>query len=409
MTQALTFDILREAVNESAALRWRARLQPAGGPGDKVFPPTYEGGEYALESRVVDGRRVPGVLLDSVQSQANRMEMALLEAHRAERIHLPLVEVRFEGELADVGTITSLEAPHRIADAILRDSRLGGERFRDTEEGRVLDSASIANCTALFGLCPTALIFGLWDSTGPLGGLGTKFQRTVVGEIIGVDIETGVRPSSRIDPLGIQLNAGPLYQLEEGGWTLDPAEAVQAKGKAVTVGKEGKPSEANHGNVTPSLRNERKQPHHGGVTMDHALHTVVVSLPALRRLRFPLGGLTSAAQAKTNLEAQTALAALAVCAASLSVSHGCDLRSRCLLVPEPGQAGWELVGADGTVSSFSLTSKQACSLLNDAVRAAVTAGLPWRKEPVVLQPSPGLAELVRRSRALAMQGAAEEG
>jgi len=55
--------------------------QPTGGLGDKVFPPTYEGGKYAMEKRIdpATGEERQCVLLDSVQSQANRMELALLE------------------------------------------------------------------------------------------------------------------------------------------------------------------------------------------------------------------------------------------------------------------------------------------------------------------------------------------
>ena len=34
---------LNHMVAKGAALRRRQRLQPAGGPGDKVFPPTYPG------------------------------------------------------------------------------------------------------------------------------------------------------------------------------------------------------------------------------------------------------------------------------------------------------------------------------------------------------------------------------
>ncbi|MGC8625834.1 MAG: type I-U CRISPR-associated protein Cas7, partial [Phycisphaerae bacterium] len=77
MSEKLTLEILTEAVKNAAALRCITELQPAGGPGDKVFPPTYMGGVYATETRLIDGRRMPCVLLDSVQSQANRMELAL--------------------------------------------------------------------------------------------------------------------------------------------------------------------------------------------------------------------------------------------------------------------------------------------------------------------------------------------
>jgi CRISPR-associated protein Csb1 len=48
----LTLEGVRSALaGSAAAFRLRLRLEPAGGPGDKVFPPTYEGGRYATEER----------------------------------------------------------------------------------------------------------------------------------------------------------------------------------------------------------------------------------------------------------------------------------------------------------------------------------------------------------------------
>src|SRR5207302_3219879 len=84
--------LLQAAGGGTVAIRSITKLEPAGGNGDKVLPPTYEGGAYAFESRRIDGREVDTVLLDSVQSQANRFEDALLEAHRAKRLQLPLFE-----------------------------------------------------------------------------------------------------------------------------------------------------------------------------------------------------------------------------------------------------------------------------------------------------------------------------
>jgi CRISPR-associated protein Csb1 len=387
MSEKLTLERLESVVESGAALRCRRILQPAGGLGDKVFPPTYEGGQYAHEDRIIDGQKVPCVLLDSVQSQANRMELALLEATRSGKINVPLVEVDFAAAgLPEVGTISSLEAPHRIADAILRDSRIGDVQFRESEHGSILNTATVANATELFGICPTALIFGIWDSTGPLGGLGTKFQRTIVSSITAVNAEQGVRPSSRIDPLNIHLNAGPLYKAAGKDWTLE------GKNK---LGKDGKPSEANHGNVTPSLKGN-----HGGVTMDYALQTIVISLPALRRLRFPVDGESE------DIKARTVLAALGLCGSVLSIEQGCDLRSRCLLIPESG--GWEIVQSDGSMTSFTLKASEACELLNSAVEQATSTGLPWMSEPLKLIPNDDLAELVRRSRELKKASGEEE-
>src|SRR5258707_8562975 len=93
---------LQEVVRSGAAARSRVALQPAGGEGTKVFPPTYAGAVYATEKRRLPGHEDPVdcVLLDSVQSQANRMEEALQQAIDSGRLQkasvaLSLVEVDF--------------------------------------------------------------------------------------------------------------------------------------------------------------------------------------------------------------------------------------------------------------------------------------------------------------------------
>jgi CRISPR-associated protein Csb1 len=131
------------------------------------------------------------------------MEEALQAAVEDGRIKLPVIEVDFTGlELIDpIGKVTSLQAPHRIADAILRDSLFEGKPFRVSEIGKQIDSVSNRNATPLFELCPTALVFGVWDSTGPKGGLGAKFARALVSEIVGYNAASGVKTGSRIDPL----------------------------------------------------------------------------------------------------------------------------------------------------------------------------------------------------------------
>ena len=101
--QTLNYDRLRSAVETAAAFRCRRQLQPAGGPGDKIFPPTYAGAVYAIEQRRVQSSEgkwdtVTCVLLDSVQSQANRMEEALQEAVDDKSISMPLIVVDFSKE-----------------------------------------------------------------------------------------------------------------------------------------------------------------------------------------------------------------------------------------------------------------------------------------------------------------------
>ena len=403
MTTELDLQTLRDAVaGTAAAFRCVTDYQPTGGPGDKVFPPTYEGGKYATEKRIdpATGEERQCVLLDSVQSQANRMELVLLEAHHANRVALPLLVTRFDqDELPRKFTVSSLEAPHRVADALFRDSLLDGVIFRDSDTGRVLDKADIRNATGLFGLCPTALVFGLWDSTGPRGGLGAKFQRALVSEIIGYDAVAGVKTSSRIDPARIMLGAGPLYRREPKqedapDWTLDEGPTRLGSGRSPT----GRPSEANHGNVTPDISD-------GGFTISRARQTTTLSLAVLRRLRFPLDGVADS-EHEVDLAARTALAALGLAAGTLARSD-VDLRSRCHLFAE-GTSAWQLLDRPGEKPrEFASDSDAALGLLNDAVQAAKDAGLPWNGV-IELHPSQELVDLVRRSQELASESGAEQ-
>lgn len=388
------------------AFRCVTEYQPAGGPGDKVFPPTYEGGKYATEKRVDSktGEIIECVLLDSVQSQANRAELALLDAMEGPGgPQLPLLRVAFTDVPKPI-SVTSLEAPHRVADAIFRDSLIQEDgqavAFRASKRGQTLDQADIRNATGLFGLCPTGLLFGLWDSTGPRGGLGAKFQRALVSEIVGYGAVPGRKTASRIDPLQIMREAATVYATEGGGWTLSESDARKEKSKPVKVGKDGKPSEINHGNVTPSIAD-------GGFTLTHALQTTIISLPTLRRLRFPLTDKAPEQQQAANIAARTTLAAIGLAAATLAREQGADLRSRCQLFPT-GPFVWELLDRPGAEPTrFSLSGDEACALLKSAIQGAKQAGLPW-EGTIELRPSDDLIELVRRSQHLAAQTTGDE-
>jgi len=65
-----------------------------------------------FEYRRVDGHSVLCVLIDSVQSQANRLEEALKVAREAgSAVAFPAIAVDFAGtDVADVGRITTLDA-----------------------------------------------------------------------------------------------------------------------------------------------------------------------------------------------------------------------------------------------------------------------------------------------------------
>ncbi len=403
----MNYQKLQNAVASDAAIRLKVKLLPGGGSGSKVYPPTYAGGVYAWEKRLINKQKVDTVLLDSVQSQANRIEQALLEAYRKEKIKFPLIRIDLT-QFFDIGEITTLDLPHRIADAVLVNSNLDGKKFRDSYIGKAFETANNRNATPVFQYCPHALIFGVWDSTGSRGGMGNKFQRVLTSEIVGIDAEKGVHVSSRIDPL---IHKNPkIYKTPDGSWTLDEAQAKKNKdGKP--VGK--RVSEINLGNVTPDFKryDDKKNPilrtmHEeirngdvlaGGVTIDHAKHTAVISMPALRRLRFPL---TDKGENDTrNNAARTLLAALALSGLTHMIEQGYDLRSQCLLIPD-GDPQFEVVANNGKTELFNLNADAADKIYNDAVERVKEFNLPWQEEAIELSPDTKLIELIQKSRDL---------
>jgi CRISPR-associated protein Csb1 len=296
--------------------------------------------------------------------------------------------------LNSVPEISSLEAPHRIFDAILRDSDLNGSAFRVSEIGKRIREAKTSDATAILQISPTALLFGAWNSTGEGGGLGAKFSRAIVSEIvaIGVPVEervdrqsgeitlrsAGRRTGSRIDPLGI-LRAVEVYK-SETAWDVTEAKAGK-KAKKV------RPSEINHGNIAPSIEAL-------GITCDYTLQTSVLTLAGLRRLRFGDG-------AEKNAAARAYLVALGLVALLEQDARGYALRSRCDLVCE-GPAPLELIAFDGEVKTLDLDVVAARQLHEQAIDAALEAGFALSPQPLVLVPQDKLVEIVRRSQQKAL-------
>jgi CRISPR-associated protein Csb1 len=399
----ITYEDLLEAISGRAVgARAKIELEPLGGPGDKVFPPTYgvsasAQNKYAIEHRFDPAmdKPVESVVLDSVPSQANRFELALLEALRRGELAMPVTSVDFS-PFPELGLdrLSDLEAPHRIFDALLRDSYDGEVLFRFGPTGHAITEATSRNAGALFHHAPATLVFGGWDSTGPKGGRGAKYERALTSEIVASSVTVGVKTSSRIDPAAIE-KAAVVYKAAEGddlSWTLDPSSAALEKGKPILAGSKdskGSPSAVNHGNIVPSIDFRS-----GGVTARAIVATTVLSFIQLRRLRF-------SAEGDRDATAHAALAALGLAAAVLAFDGGFDLRSRCVLVAK-GPVEFEMIDRDGGSRTFGLTAREACALVGQASKCSADAGLPWRTGELLLRPSERLVDLIGRSRKHAM-------
>ena len=122
----------------------------------------------------------------------------------------------------------------------------------------------------------------------------------------------------------------------------EPNEAKTKNSKPVLVGRDGHAAGINHGNIPPTIDSAA-----GGVTISEAKQTTVISLAALRRLRF------AGYDYQAEVAARTAIAALGVAAIALQHDMDYDLRSRCLLIPNhPPRL--EMVGRDGSAPEVVL-------------------------------------------------------
>ena len=227
---------------------------------------------------------------------------------------------------------------------------LNGKPFGQSDEGQALVRAKPDAARPIYELAPSALVFGAWNSTGQGGGLGAKFPRAVVSEIIGIGVATdgrgepsGQRTGSRIDPLGIRSGV-KVVKLAGGDWQI-------ASGKEKGVN----PSEINHSNIAPSVTPL-------GVSVDFVQHTFVLSLPALRRLHFlDRPGVAS----KADRAAHAALAALAL-AACLEMAAALDAAGQLLITTARHQAGELVAGLQAYGYRAQSTSYTAQSQLDTA-------------------------------------------
>lgn len=352
---------------DRAVLRVTATYQPAGGEGSKVFPPTYptrDGAHYVLESRMIAGEERRDVLLDSVPSQANRAEEALLRARRAGLVAFPMLELRHAGDVDVV--LTSLEFPHRYADAYLRDSLVDGTKFDKSAVGTAMLSASTADATGLLVHDPGSLVFGAWNSHRK--GRQQKFPRVYSSEVVGWDPVEGSRNAGRMDPLNLVGAAKPTKDDE---WDYAPA-AQKAKGERL--------SEIGHGNIAPN-------PQHGGVTVSSASRMATLSLAGLDRLGF------GAVSADTAVAARTVLAAYALLADRLAFGGATLwLRSGCELILTEERVEW--VNRGGGTEQVTVSVETAVEVFRRAVAHAAESGLTLSTDTVVLAPSPSLARAI---------------
>jgi CRISPR-associated protein Csb1 len=321
-------------------------------------------------------------LLDSVQSQANRIETAILDACRREEIKYPDIELHIKASTGEEH-YSVLELSHRVYDAALRMSMVGDEPFSKSEIGQQIYSARTEKATGLYTHAPITLALGGWDSHGGGGPLVAKLPRLITSEIVGLDALPVTRGAVKFDPMDIRKDAGPLYESNdpERLYEVDSASASNKK-------KEYKPSEIGLGSV-PNL-SER-----GAVIVD-AVQTSLVSCTAVRRLRFekPDGSYDK----NRDHAGQAVIAALGLFGLLSQMDSGYYLRSGCDLMPQT-EPQMEIIGRTiEDTTTYPVDAASAKEALKACLEKAESQGLSWRQEKLITEGDDRLITLVERSR-----------
>ena len=358
-------------------------LEPAAGPHASVAPAKFVSGSksvFAYERRFWNGEAVTAVLIDSKQSQNNRLEAAVSAAIADEDPALartPRIELRFE----DGQVYSDLDLPHRAFDGQIRAGTINGEPVTSVEEYRKLRDATVNHARPLLERSPMTLLLGGWDASRK--SHQGRYRSILVGEIIGIlaDQDGGAeanqskRGGARIDPLGARI------QLDRAGRkAIADAQKEELSKKTYdnSIGKNEKEGLARLGigAIPPSLEQL------GGVTCQAIIRSHVLSFAALRALRFdsptPEGDIACRA-----LMAALALNGLARSDAELLLRANCDL-------VETGPAVVTLDQRYGQKESFEpLSIDQAQELLSAAIDHAIqAANLTWDGSILVVEGNP---------------------
>ena len=368
-------------------IRIDSELEPLSGPGGLVKPAVYEGGNYQRDRRwasPVDGEPTQVIVIDNVPSQANRLEEAL----RSNRDSTAIPE--FVLDLSDLPhlpahlprKLSSLEFPHRNADAYLRDAQLGGEDFLKTEIGQAIFAATAQACGPLVAWFPQALLYGFWQSHLGKKRQNTKHARAWVSEIIGWQPASTETRVLGLKGDALNLNTDDVVTSNPDDRTTWEVGTVAREAGA----RKDRLSEIGHGQV-PFMGSDAPA---AAVSFARVTQRATVSFAQLRRVR--LGGDSRDADAAV----RALLVALGLYAHELAFGRGFALRSGAELRPRSTTATW--LGADGDepVDLGGVESTEA--LLDSAREYASSWGVPldgWGRAPTKLTPRANLVKAIR--------------
>ena len=372
----------------SSALSSVTLLRPAAGTQATVAPAKYVSARsnesvYLYDTRYIDGEPLRTVLIDSSQSQSNRIEQAITDAITDGHPllwRIPRIRVTYSRD-GRTEEYTDLTLPHRVFDAHIRAGHVDGTPTTETPSYRAARNASPANARALFDLSPVSLVFGSWDASRK--ARQGRWPSAVTGEIVGVLADQQLvddprKGGARVDPvgMGLQLTQAELLKLAE---VQREEMSDKTYTKIKSEAKTSKASTLGFGGIPPTLDAL------GGVACSTIIRSRVLSFATFRQIRFGAG-------ARGDAACRAVLAALALNGIARADAE-LYLRAHCHLV-EAGPSLTELDLRAGETRALVLPSiEEADALLEESLADAKEhAGVDWdgqilevRGNPVVIE------------------------
>jgi CRISPR-associated protein Csb1 len=325
----LTEQILNQWADDPTgpvALALRQQLAPVE-ESRVIFPPTYAGNNESIYNidTLSDGTRVAAI--DSVGSQANRME-PIFKASKNGNPANPLAKLvpQVDIQVREDRTVSILDAGHRLGDAIIRSSSLKDEAKKAFEAFLAGDAGPLAK------ISPTSLVFGAWDSRDT----AAKLPRVVQAVVRAWDVDTLKRSAQYSPP--VDYTALDVFSEDEKAKSENNPKSPLAQRGFVHV-----PAGEALGGVLAR----------GPIVRD-----VTVNLVALRRLDSQANG----------RELRRYVLGLSLVAAT-DFGDG-FYRQGCLLTLDPSAPGeWVAVRRDGTRAPVGLTEAIARAYAEATARA----------------------------------------
>lgn len=273
---------------------------------------------FMSSDRVEEGKLASVCVIDSIPSQANRIEPALArlvddEGKPVKLVPTVKVKAKIDNEVIDLDLL--VDAGHRVADAMLRHTSIA-----DEVSAAILARKKRNNpdSTPLAKLAPTSLVFGMWDSQAS----GVKIPRLINSIIRAYDVREYRRSS--------QFN--PAMDFEAAGVTTEKGDVRLSE-----VGMDGAPSTFQLGGIEAM----------GGICREASLN-----LCTLRDIES-----TSTEQ---TLTLQRYILGLCLVAMTYLDGKVLNLRQGCQLVAVPEKPlERKTINADGTDTTFLIDPASA--------------------------------------------------